>query len=142
MSNDSLPGMQGDPHLKAVLAARLSCPEGSGHSSSSNGGPTPEGPSAEERRARTKRAHKDCSAPPAPIRLDVSDSGSSQLFFSASQSSYEVGTLPFTQLFSSATQSMTEEPVQYSLQYLPSARPWTQYCLAINGERLKLCRLA
>lgn len=88
--------MQGDPHLKAVLAAaRLSCPEGSGHSSSSNGGPPPEGPSAEERRACAKRAHEEGSAPPAPIRLDVSDSGSSQLFFSASQSSYEVGALPF-----------------------------------------------
>ena len=89
-----------------------------------------------------KRAHEEGSAPPAPIRLDVSDSGSSQLFLSASQSSCEVGALPFTQLFSSATQSMTEEPVQYPSQYLPSARPCTQSCLAITGERLKLCRSA
>ena len=83
--------MQDNPQLKAVLKAKLSQGEDSGHSSSSNGGPPPEGPSAEERLARQTRAREECSEPPAPIRVDVSDSGSSmQLFFSANPVTYEV----------------------------------------------------
>ena len=83
--------MQDNPQLKAVLKAKLSQAEDSGHSSSSNGGPPPEGPSAEERAARQRRAREECSEPPAPIRVDVLDSGSStQLFFSANPVTYEV----------------------------------------------------
>ena len=83
--------MQADPQLKAALAARLnSHAETSGHSSGSNGGSQQEGPSAEERRSNQKRAREECSEPPAPIRVDVSDSGSTQAFYSASRNNYEV----------------------------------------------------
>ena len=83
--------MQINSQLKAALAARLSSQgETSGHSSSSNGAPPLEGPSAEERHASQKRAREECSEPPASIRVDVSDSGSTQAFFSACRSSFEV----------------------------------------------------
>lgn len=85
--------MQADFQLKAALAARLnSHAETSGHSSCSNGGSQQEGPSAEERRANQKRAREERSEPPAPIRVDVSDSGSTQAFYSASRNNYEVRT--------------------------------------------------
>ena len=83
--------MQTDTHLKAALAARLnSHAETSGHSSCSNGCSQQEGPSAEERCANHARAREECSEPPAPIRVDVSDSGAIQAFYSASRNNYEV----------------------------------------------------
>ncbi len=84
-------GMQTNPQLRAALAARFSSQAESGHSSTTNGGLPPEGPSLEERRTYQKRAGEDSSSePPAPIRVDVSDSGAIHAFLSASQSNYEV----------------------------------------------------
>ena len=87
--------MQTALQLKAALAARLnSHAETSGHSSCSNGGSQQEGPSAEERRESHKRAREESNEPPAPIRVDVSDSGATQAFYSASRNNYEVGPAP------------------------------------------------
>lgn len=99
MNTDSSAGtllvMQTDFQLKAALAARLnSHAETSGHSSCSNGGSQQEGPSAEERRTSQKRAREECNEAPAPIRVDVSDSGATQAFYSASRNNYEVGHAP------------------------------------------------
>ena len=93
-------GMQTNPQLRAALAARFSSQAESGHSSTTNGGLPPEGPSLEERRTYQKRAGEDSSSePPAPIRVDVSDSGAIHAFLSASQSNYEVSlSLPLTQV--------------------------------------------
>jgi len=104
-------GMQTDPQLRAALAARFSSQAESGHSSTTNGGLPPEGPSLEERRAYQKRAGEDSSSePPAPIRVDVSDSGAIHAFLSASQSNYEVSlSLHLTQVGISCISSPVEE---------------------------------